>query len=68
MSAIEQTPAETVARVGATEEEARRVLDDPETLRAVMRDRNLSEDVAVFVLIANAQARRHRDVIITLPE
>lgn len=68
MSVTEQTPAEIAARIGATDEEVRRVLDDPETLRAVIRDRHLSEEVAVFLLIANAQARRHRDVIVTLPE
>jgi len=68
MSMTKQTSAEIAARIGAPEEEVRQVLNDPETLCAVMLDRDLSEDVAVFLLIANAQARRHRDVIITLPE
>ena len=67
MSVTEQMSAEIAARIGATEEEVRQVLDSPETLRAVIRDRNLPEDIAVFLLIANAQARRRRDVIITLP-
>ena len=54
-------------RIGAPEEEVRQALNDLETLREVMRERRLSVDSAIFVLIANAQARRRKDAIITVP-
>ncbi len=54
-------------RIGAPEEEVRQALNDLETVRAVMHERHLSVDSAVFVLIANVQARRRRDAIVTVP-
>ena len=54
-------------RIGASEEEVRRALDDSEAVRMVMRERHLPVDLAVFVLVANAQARRRKDTIVTVP-
>ena len=54
-------------RIGASEEEVRRALNDSDMVRAVMRERHLSVDLAVFVLVANAQVRRRRDTIVTVP-
>jgi len=54
-------------RLGASEEEVRQALADSEAVRTVMRERQLSEDHAIFLLVANAQARRRRDAIVTVP-
>ena len=50
-----------------SEEEVRRVLNDSDMVRTVMRERHLPVDLAVFVLVANAQARRRKDTIVTVP-
>ena len=57
MTTPNRTSAEIAARIGATEEEVCQVLDDPDNLYGIMCDRHLSEDAAVFLLIANAQAQ-----------
>jgi len=54
-------------RIGAPEEDVRQALQSPETVQAIMRDRHLSEDFAILLLIANAQARQRKDAIVTLP-
>lgn len=59
--------AEIAERIGVPEAEVRRALNDPETVRTVMRERHLPVHLAVFVLVANAQARRRKDIIVTVP-
>ena len=59
--------ARIAERIGASEEEVRRALDDTEAVRTVMGERHLPLDSAVFMLIANAQARRRKDTIVTVP-
>ena len=54
-------------RIGVSEEEVRRVLNDSDRVRTVMRERYLPVDLAVFVLVANAQARRRKDAVVTVP-
>ena len=54
-------------RIGVSEEEVRRVLNDSDRVRTVMRERHLPVDLAVFALVANAQARRRKDTIVTVP-
>ena len=54
-------------RIGVSEEEVRHVLNDSDRVRTVMRERHLPVDLAVFVLVANAQARRRKDTIVTVP-
>lgn len=70
MAAMTPTLSQTDAvaeRIGAPEDDVRQALADPEAVRQVMRERGLSEDMAVFLLVANAQARRREDAIVTLP-
>lgn len=65
---VSSTDAAGIAeRIGASEEEVRHALDDSEAVRTVMRERHLPVDLAVFVLVANAQARRRKDTIVTVP-
>lgn len=53
-------------RIGVSAEDVSQALQNPETVREVMRERHLSEDLAILLLIANAQARRRKDAIVTL--
>ncbi len=54
-------------RIGASKEEVRQALATPEAVRTVMHERQLSEDHAIFLLVANMQARRRKDAIFTVP-
>ncbi len=54
-------------RIGASEEEVRHALNDSDAVRSVMHERHLPVDSAVFVLVANAQAQRRKDAIVTVP-
>lgn len=54
-------------RIGASTEEVRQALAAPEAVRMVMRERQLPEDQAIFLLVANGQARRRKDAIVTFP-
>lgn len=71
MTTIITTQAADVAdialRLHASEDDVRLALEDREALEKMMRERNISEDVAIFVTIAQRQARAFRDDVIVLP-
>ena len=81
MAAIKTPPADNVLagfsgqtldvsaisnRIGVPETEVRLALADPDTVQKMMRERHLSLDSAVFLLVANAQAQRRKDSVVTL--
>ena len=72
MTAKASTPpnadaAAFAGRIGAPEDDVRQALADPAAVRQVMQERGLSEDLVVFLLVANVQSRRRKDVVVTLP-